>query len=73
LIVVLAVVVDDVGFASNDSVDKPSSQGNAQPQGFGHIGFILDDLEVSCAQMEKLRPKHLLCFLGGNGHNGNKE
>eukprot|EP00434_Breviolum_minutum_P032745 symbB.v1.2.028958.t1/scaffold3122.1/size63105/2 len=27
--------------------------GNAQPQGFGHIGFILDDLEASCAQMEK--------------------
>lgn len=27
--------------------------GNAQPQGFGHIGFLLDDLEASCAQMEK--------------------
>merc|ERR1712176_918971 len=26
--------------------------GNAQPQGFGHIGFLLDDLEGSCAKME---------------------
>lgn len=26
--------------------------GNAQPQGFGHIGFLLDDLEGACAAME---------------------
>lgn len=26
--------------------------GNAQPQGFGHIGFLMDDLEGSCAKME---------------------
>jgi len=26
--------------------------GNAQPQGFGHIGFLLDNLEDSCAKME---------------------
>merc|ERR1719454_434193 len=26
--------------------------GNAQPQGFGHIGFLVDDLEDSCAKME---------------------
>lgn len=26
--------------------------GNAQPQGFGHIGFLLDDLEDACARME---------------------
>lgn len=44
--------------------ERFGTQGNAQPQGFGHIGFILDDLEASCAQMEKLRPKHLLCFWG---------
>ncbi|CAJ1386975.1 unnamed protein product [Effrenium voratum] len=27
--------------------------GNAQPQGFGHIGFLVDDLETSCAKMEQ--------------------
>lgn len=27
--------------------------GNAQPQGFGHIGFIVDDLEASCKKMEE--------------------
>jgi len=26
--------------------------GNAQPQGFGHIGFIVDNLEGCCANME---------------------
>lgn len=26
--------------------------GNASPQGFGHIGFLMDDLEESCATME---------------------
>lgn len=26
--------------------------GNAQPQGFGHIGFLLDNLEDSCEKME---------------------
>jgi len=26
--------------------------GNTQPQGFGHIGFILDDLSGACAKME---------------------
>lgn len=26
--------------------------GNAQPQGFGHIGFLIDDLEGACAKME---------------------
>merc|ERR1712048_1504727 len=26
--------------------------GNKQPQGFGHIGFIVDDLEAACAKME---------------------
>mmetsp|Transcript_80953 Transcript_80953/g.214932 ORF Transcript_80953/g.214932 Transcript_80953/m.214932 type:complete len:127 (-) Transcript_80953:685-1065(-) len=26
--------------------------GNAQPQGFGHIGFLVDNLEDSCAKME---------------------
>mmetsp|Transcript_56040 Transcript_56040/g.99783 ORF Transcript_56040/g.99783 Transcript_56040/m.99783 type:complete len:403 (-) Transcript_56040:101-1309(-) len=26
--------------------------GNAQPQGFGHIGFILEDLEAACEKME---------------------
>lgn len=26
--------------------------GNAQPQGFGHIGFLVDDLEAACAKME---------------------
>eukprot|EP00931_Biecheleriopsis_adriatica_P058644 TRINITY_DN34970_c0_g1_i1.p1 TRINITY_DN34970_c0_g1~~TRINITY_DN34970_c0_g1_i1.p1 ORF type:complete len:422 (+),score=79.81 TRINITY_DN34970_c0_g1_i1:58-1266(+) len=26
--------------------------GNAQPQGFGHIGFLVDDLEATCAKME---------------------
>mmetsp|Transcript_123021 Transcript_123021/g.359086 ORF Transcript_123021/g.359086 Transcript_123021/m.359086 type:complete len:359 (-) Transcript_123021:52-1128(-) len=26
--------------------------GNAQPQGFGHIGFLVDNLEESCAKME---------------------
>lgn len=26
--------------------------GNAKPQGFGHIGFLMDDLEASCARME---------------------
>lgn len=26
--------------------------GNARPQGFGHIGFLVDDLEGSCAKME---------------------
>jgi len=27
--------------------------GNAQPQGFGHIGFLVDDLDGSCAKMEE--------------------
>jgi lactoylglutathione lyase len=26
--------------------------GNAQPQGFGHIGFLIDNIEESCAKME---------------------
>eukprot|EP01065_Artemidia_motanka_P038171 TRINITY_DN47028_c0_g1_i1.p1 TRINITY_DN47028_c0_g1~~TRINITY_DN47028_c0_g1_i1.p1 ORF type:complete len:386 (+),score=114.64 TRINITY_DN47028_c0_g1_i1:80-1159(+) len=26
--------------------------GNAQPQGFGHIGFLVDDLDKVCADME---------------------
>jgi len=26
--------------------------GNKQPQGFGHIGFLVDDLESTCAKME---------------------
>jgi lactoylglutathione lyase len=26
--------------------------GNAQPQGFGHIGFLMDNLEEACASME---------------------
>jgi len=26
--------------------------GNAQPQGFGHVGFLLDDLQGACDQME---------------------
>lgn len=26
--------------------------GNAQPQGFGHIGFLVDNLEQMCAEME---------------------
>jgi lactoylglutathione lyase len=26
--------------------------GNKEPQGFGHIGFIVDNLDESCAQME---------------------
>jgi len=26
--------------------------GNAQPQGFGHIGFLVDNLEEACARME---------------------
>jgi len=26
--------------------------GNAQPQGFGHIGFLVDNLDDSCAKME---------------------
>mmetsp|Transcript_32365 Transcript_32365/g.75136 ORF Transcript_32365/g.75136 Transcript_32365/m.75136 type:complete len:360 (+) Transcript_32365:55-1134(+) len=26
--------------------------GNAQPQGFGHIGFLVDNLEEACAKME---------------------
>lgn len=37
--------------------------GNAQPQGFGHIGFLVDNLEDTCTKMEaagvrfKKRPK----------------
>lgn len=27
--------------------------GNAQPQGFGHIGFLVDNLEETCAKMEE--------------------
>merc|ERR1712087_643808 len=27
--------------------------GNAQPQGFGHIGFLIDDLETACVKMEE--------------------
>jgi len=27
--------------------------GNAQPQGFGHIGFLVDNLEDACAKMEE--------------------
>merc|ERR1719329_329006 len=27
--------------------------GNAQPQGFGHIGFLVDDLDGSCTKMEE--------------------
>lgn len=27
--------------------------GNAQPQGFGHIGFLMDDLDGACEKMEK--------------------
>ena len=26
--------------------------GNAQPQGFGHIGFLVDDINAACATME---------------------
>lgn len=26
--------------------------GNAKPQGFGHIGFLIDDIEGSCTKME---------------------
>ena len=26
--------------------------GNAEPQGFGHIGFLVDNLDESCAAME---------------------
>merc|ERR1712050_773436 len=26
--------------------------GNADPQGFGHIGFIVDDLEAMCKDLE---------------------
>merc|ERR1712066_1014785 len=26
--------------------------GNAKPQGFGHIGFLVDDLDAVCAKME---------------------
>merc|ERR1712113_1161549 len=26
--------------------------GNADPQGFGHIGFLVDDLEAMCQEME---------------------
>jgi len=26
--------------------------GNAQPQGFGHIGFLVDDLEGACSKMQ---------------------
>jgi len=26
--------------------------GNKQPQGFGHIGFLIDDLEAACVKME---------------------
>lgn len=32
---------------------KAALRGNAQPQGFGHIGFLVDDLETSCAKMEQ--------------------
>lgn len=28
--------------------------GNAQPQGFGHIGFLVDDLANTCEEMEKM-------------------
>jgi len=27
--------------------------GNAQPQGFGHIGFLVDNLDETCAKMEE--------------------
>ena len=27
--------------------------GNAQPQGFGHTGFLVDDIEGACEAMEK--------------------
>merc|ERR1712187_250734 len=26
--------------------------GNKQPQGFGHIGFLVDDLDAACARMD---------------------
>merc|ERR1712087_1036062 len=26
--------------------------GNSDPQGFGHIGFLVDDLDAMCAEME---------------------
>eukprot|EP00462_Mataza_sp_D1_P019700 CAMPEP_0175139670 /NCGR_PEP_ID=MMETSP0087-20121206/11040_1 /TAXON_ID=136419 /ORGANISM="Unknown Unknown, Strain D1" /LENGTH=345 /DNA_ID=CAMNT_0016422723 /DNA_START=57 /DNA_END=1094 /DNA_ORIENTATION=+ len=28
--------------------------GNAEPQGFGHLGFLVDDLEASCKAMEDM-------------------
>jgi len=27
--------------------------GNAEPQGFGHIGFLVDNLDATCAKMEE--------------------
>jgi len=37
---------------TESQADFKVHDGNAQPQGFGHIGFLVDDLERSCADME---------------------
>merc|ERR1712080_458011 len=43
-------------FTHNHGTEKdPAFQvhtSNAEPQGFGHIGFIVDDLEAMCKELE---------------------
>lgn len=42
-----------------EQTDFQVHTGNGEPQGFGHIGFLVDDLEGTCAEMES---KHDVSF-----------
>jgi len=37
---------------TEEDPDMKVHNGNSDPRGFGHIGFLVDDLEASCADME---------------------
>jgi hypothetical protein len=36
--------------------------GNSEPRGFGHIGFLVDDVYVFCDALEKVNTRCGFCF-----------
>ena len=47
---------------TEDDADFHVHTGNSEPQGFGHIGFLVDDLAGCCAEMQALGvPFHKRC------------